>query len=62
MVFYSKNAALEGVENAVLRLQINTVLRLQIKFAVGHAQVHCPYQGVNFVNRKINLNVIIKSW
>lgn len=27
--------------------------------AVGHAEVHCPYQVVNFVNRKINLNVII---
>lgn len=32
------------------------------KSAVGLAQVHCPYQEVNFGNRKINLNEIVKSW
>lgn len=32
------------------------------ELAVGHAQVHYPYQETNFVNRKINLNVIAKSW
>lgn len=42
----------------------NTVLGLWLNAEVGlgHVPVDYPYQEVNFLNRKINLNVIVKCW